>query len=1011
MRLICFVLAATLVISSLARAGAEPPTTLDEYLTRLSSEADGKARRALFYELLQGLEERRISVTSANDATRLTTVLASLMEHDTESVTRWLAAEFLASHPHPAAREALLRVASTPGRENALARMNALRGLVSLHDVRALPLLAAENPLQAGLIAELGSPAGVAVLEEAVADSTRREHDKVAAARALQELQRFLESKIVNSNDLDDRQLGLLKRNGFVLIPGEKNEMFELYDEAYPFVTSDVVFHTFMILMRAAFSEMESLVLAPRVGELSRRLVFACLDQASGLNDPRLAAAARWNAAFFAVPAALIGTVDPDSLDLPANLKNEVRDELDKIRTHSGVGRSALFDRDEDFTKYLPRGRHASIPQLQGYFQGMLYLGRMMFQLQSNDETLRAILIAAAMEEEPELRSEWARIDSLTGEWFGERDDLALPDYEDAARHVTGSASPKNLVELAADDVARAALVAELRKRPKPRINTLGMESSESRRNASGLRIFGQRYSRPSEVLQQRLEGGHWPLSGLSVAAELLDSRSAGEILRDSGLADTTEIHIVPARAADRFASLMDGYLESARSLFQLEAGAPEFMRKPAWEEKQINAALGGWAEVQHATALYTKDANHYLGMSGMLDRFHGYVEPVPQFYSSLDTLLARVVGQLDEVGLWDRIAEDKKKTLAGLEPPVTAGDGKSGSRADYMARLRRDEANIRLERGDLEEFSSILRHLGSLATRELHGEPQTIDDGFFLKGLHRRLMRLSFQRSGTNVAQTSMAVITDVASEYSTGECFEVGVARPWIIYAGVPDDGRTFICKGAVYSYTEFTQPIQDRLDDTRWREMSRYVDEAEHLPWIATRPDLGFVRTLSRSEVEELRSITTDSGANEWGGSEPWRPSRHRQTAGFWVGAQVAPEDVDLLLDLAQQDALDLGVRGFVLEQMGDMGSDKRVLAAFDGQVQKVANGGNLANMDMCRIYYSIRGLGNCGRGALPVLDQVESVVARMDERMRPVFDTPLRKARASIAEYPKGRSRTP
>jgi hypothetical protein len=486
----------------------------------------------------------------------------------------------------------------------------------------------------------------------------------------------------------------------------------------------------------------------------------------------------------------------------------------------------------------------------------------------------------------------------------------------------------------------------------------------------------------------------------------------AREILGASGIADTTGDHIVPARGPDRFASLMDGYIEAAHFLFQLEAGAPEFMRKPAWEEKQINAALGGWAEVQHATALYTKDANHYMGMSAMLDRFHGYVEPVPQFYSSLDTLLARVGEQLDGVGLWDRIAEDKKRTLAGLEPPVTASDNKRGSRTDFMARLRRDEANIRLERSDLEEFSSILRHLESLATRELRGGRQTIDDGFFLKGLHRRLMRLSFNRSGTNVAQTPMAVITDVASEYSTGECFEVGVARPWLIYAGVPDDGRTFVCKGAVYSYTEFTQPIQDRLDDTRWREMSRYVDETERLPWIATRPDLGFVRTLSRADLQALRSLTADDGAHTTGGMEPWRPSRHTSDLESWIGGRVAPEDLDVLLDLAQQSSLNLGVRGFALERLADFGADPRVVAAFDSQIGGVeTKPARLTSIDACRIYYSIRGLGHCGRKALPILDRAETQAKRLDMRLWPVFDAALSQSRDTIAANPRGRTLTP
>ncbi len=40
--------------------------------------------------------------------------------------------------------------------------------------------------------------------------------------------------------------------------------------------------------------------------------------------------------------------------------------------------------------------------------------------------------------------------------------------------------------------------------------------------------------------------------------------------------------------------------------------------------------------------------------------------------------------------------------------------------------------------------------------------------------------------------------------------------------IYAAVPVDGKLRIAKGGVYSYYEFTWPLNDRLTDTQWRQM---------------------------------------------------------------------------------------------------------------------------------------------------------------------------------------------
>ena len=75
-------------------------------------------------------------------------------------------------------------------------------------------------------------------------------------------------------------------------------------------------------------------------------------------------------------------------------------------------------------------------------------------------------------------------------------------------------------------------------------------------------------------------------------------------------------------------------------------------------------------------------------------------------------------------------------------------------------------------------------------------------------------------------------------------GECLEVGVGRPFLIYATMKDAGRTYVCRGAVYSYYEFCQPLDNRLDDGDWRRMSRQFDELQNPPWIALRPELGIV-----------------------------------------------------------------------------------------------------------------------------------------------------------------------
>jgi hypothetical protein len=69
-----------------------------------------------------------------------------------------------------------------------------------------------------------------------------------------------------------------LQRDGFAVVQESlyggrtPNEMYESYPSEYPFVSADLAFHTFMILVRAALDELEQLVL--RAGPTSTRRRF-----------------------------------------------------------------------------------------------------------------------------------------------------------------------------------------------------------------------------------------------------------------------------------------------------------------------------------------------------------------------------------------------------------------------------------------------------------------------------------------------------------------------------------------------------------------------------------------------------------------------------------------------------------------------------------------------------------------------------------------------------------------
>ncbi len=1023
--------------------------TLMEFQQAILSQEPGETRAILFYEMMGRIEDGRIEIEAGEELDAFIAFLTTRLEDpDEQDHVRAKIADFFSKHPHPAAGDALWRAATA---DHASLRKNARMALVALRDERVLDLLledARQIRTHGGrdafrMIGDLGSPRAIEPLEQIIAgpeieaemlaalSAQERERGRdpekrgvaeraarnareyrEAARRALRDVRLRVEAGIVTPFDLDDHAHAALARQGFVILPELVNEMYEHLGTEYPYITADVVFHAFMILARSSFDDLELLVLRPKLGTFAENMRKGCLARASRLHPEREAPLAYRNAAVFAVVAALLEGGEIEASDLPKEVVSDAQAELAAIRTHDRVAASSLFEVREDFTKYTPRGRHGERPALRHYFQAMLYLGRMKFRIEDEAETRRALLLLDVLESDPELRRQWADIDELLGLFFGELDDPGVAEYEEMLREVVPSRSQGLALAAVRDSATFERFRNAVRARPAPRILTMVIDEPDpdAREKRRGLRVFGQRYTRATDVFQQWMEGStelgapSFP-SGLHVASALLGSEEAERILRTSGRAPTADIVEVPSPLADPLSSLPEGYLHSFSPLFEETAERPAFMQSPAWEKRLINSSLGAWAEVVHATMLYAKDANYYLCASRMLDRLHGYVDPYPEFYSRLCVLTDRFVSSLEKCGLFDRIEEEiapLKERVAELPKGVDA----------YKERTRLTEASIRATREMYADFRALLPRLEAIARKELRSEAQSVSDGVFLKSLHRKFKRLAFNWSNSDHHNQSMALISDPATDYWEGRCLEVGIGRPLVMYVAVPFEGQTFVCRGPVYSYYEFLRPIEDRLDDETWREICQDV-RGDPLPWVAQFPDLGFSRWARRDELEELLGYRFPDGRNSSGGA--WRASRHDDPTRRLVTARVAAKDVDLLFQMADQDTIHVGVRGFALQRLKEFGSRPDVLEAYGRQLSLAgfARGRTSENhLFHVRLYNTIKGLGYCGEEAIPELECAE----RLLETSRfwtsgavhwtEPYRVALAEARRRIALYPDG-----
>ena len=82
------------------------------------------------------------------------------------------------------------------------------------------------------------------------------------------------------------------------------------------------------------------------------------------------------------------------------------------------------------------------------------------------------------------------------------------------------------------------------------------------------------------------------------------------------------------------------------------------------------------------------------------------------------------------------------------------------------------------------------------------------------------------------------MSLITDVATEYRSGQCLQIAVGKPLVIYAAIPFEGRKVICRGAVYSYFELLKPVDHRLDMEAWKSASMDPTPGRTTPWLGAQ-----------------------------------------------------------------------------------------------------------------------------------------------------------------------------
>jgi hypothetical protein len=604
-----------------------------------------------------------------------------------------------------------------------------------------------------------------------------------------------------------DQEKALLLENGFVATPTSYKQLHDVYkmlkeSEVPIFVTTDCMLHTFHILYDNLLRLLEVQRFASDLDALNRAMLDKMEIMYSQTADPGVKEVLKKDLAYFAVGTKLLNP----AVAVPQDVEELVQEELALIEALDRAY-SPIFDYEEDYSQYKPRGHYTRNKLLQKYFRSMMWYGRMMFRLEpppddggaekGKEETLQAIYIVKVMnqlevEGRPALEI-WDNIYNPTVFFVGKADDLTIYEYTQLLEEVYGSDYQDRPLEWFADDQKLETFIQKAKELRDPAIcSSFVWEWEEFKDVTKAFRFMGQRYIPDShmftELTHTSVRNRFFP-KGLDVFS-ILGSQRASAIL-DS-------VYQEPQRYSD-----YSGQIDSLRSifwsfddevwaqnlywnwlyslmplLFPKGEGYPVFMQKLAWADKELITALGSWTELRHDTILYAKQSyTRETGMPSPLGLVQGYVEPNPHLYARLASLARFMRTGLEQKGL---LVEEVEQKLSSLE--------------SLLLKLKtiseKELTNIGLDFDEYELICSIGDLLEALVTfsPEISGQIESDTDD-------------------------QMAVVADVHTDPNSGQCLEEGVGYPLSLYVITEVEGELVVTQGAMFSYFEFKQPMSKR------------------------------------------------------------------------------------------------------------------------------------------------------------------------------------------------------
>jgi hypothetical protein len=448
--------------------------------------------------------------------------------------------------------------------------------------------------------------------------------------------------------ELTAAQQAQLQRDKLIITAHSYRQIFTPYvfSPTPVFITSDSVLNAWHVLFEDSVRIMEERFAGDLPDCLDKALELISKEQPNGMSNELYEPALRRARLILGTAAKLAGGRWSGGKELDEWIAADVKliEEARGVALPKWLADEGCDIVGFDYAVFRPAGFYTGSKRLERYFRAVRWLQTVPFDLKRDDQVAAMALIASAF------------------------------DYQNPDRTVLEISKVFEAVLGKTNQIDTRAL---FHRGTLPRPFNV-REWLERIDDASGVGDSNGKTRLPFVVLAARELPDHdlfnsttnesRPFPDTLEVAALLGSKIAEKSLGDESDVLTK---IGKARAALQDNDTVYGrYMACLAELFAPpEPEAPAFMKSDLWQRKNLNTSLAGWAQSRHTWSLQARENVYYWG-DGESDP-HGFVEPTPEFFRRLGSLVSQTRQILDRFGERPVSSLDVSRRAADLLPLI----------------------------------------------------------------------------------------------------------------------------------------------------------------------------------------------------------------------------------------------------------------------------------------------------------------------------------------------------